>query len=343
MALPDSMSPRWPVVTELSGIESGTRAADALPATYHYRETAGKHAVGDPADDTPTFLTRKLSLGGLVALLKHLWFAGAERPATPLHSHLAMGREIVVLDRMDMHLLWANEGKLFVKPIPRFLLIPAFCQANLLCPDGCMCGDPPPNACRGIPRKVALGFLYTYACLISSEIDFHIANEKRILPRKSNDQPIEWAEWKSLARELLRIQEHDPGELHPRFRRAEIRLSRINTISRFTSFPLFNPYFRGHHNYGSLFRDNLAWMATTTVFIAVVLTAMQVGLATEQLRDSATFQQASYGFTVFAILAPIGAFALVILYALFHVAKDLPSLLGAGRRRTAVRRAERGA
>ena len=256
----------------------------------------------------------------------------------PLHSHVAMGREIVVFDRMDMHLLWTNEGRLFVKPVPRFLLSPAFCRSNLQCPDGCTCQDPLANACRGIARKVALGFLYTYACLISSEIDFHFANEKRLLPRKEDGEPIEWAGWKTLARELLRMYEHDPGVVHPRFLRAELRLSRINTISRFTTLPLFSPYVRGRHNYGSLFRDNLAWMATTTVFVAVVLTAMQVGLATEQLQGNATFQQASYGFTVFAILGPIGAFVLVILYALFHLVKDLPSLLRAQSKRTATDR-----
>ncbi|KAK4149430.1 hypothetical protein C8A00DRAFT_46965 [Chaetomidium leptoderma] len=314
--------PRWPLATEVFGNENGPRTTDALPATYHYHETPGKRAVGDPAEDTPAFLRRELSLGGLAGLLKHLWFAGAERPAMPLHSHVAMGREIVVFDRMDMHLLWTNEGRLFVKPVPRFLLSLEFCQTNLQCPDGCTCRDPPANACRGVPRRVALGFLYTYACLISSETDFHIANEKRLLP----------------PRELLRMHENDPGAVHPRFLRAELRLSRINTISRFTSLPLFNPYVRGRHNYGSLFRDNLAWMATTTVFVAVVLTAMQVGLATERLQRDATFQQASYGFTVFAILAPIGAFALVILYALFHLVKDLPSLLGAQRKRTAAGR-----
>ncbi|KAG7286655.1 hypothetical protein NEMBOFW57_008966 [Staphylotrichum longicolle] len=122
--------------------------------------------------------------------------------------------------------------------------------------------------------------------------------------------------------------EHYPAVVHPRFLRAELRLSRINTIKRLTSFPLFEPYIRGRHNYSGLFRDNLAWMATATVFIAVVLTAMQVGLATERLQGDPTFQQASYGFTIFAILGPICAFALVVLNALFHFVKDLPSLLG---------------
>jgi hypothetical protein len=256
-----------------------------------------------------------------------------------------MGREIVVVDRMDLHLLWNNDGRIFIKPIPRFLLDPIFWNDNLRCPDVCVCenrgavvndggavGRLPANhgpslaaGCRGSLRKVALGFLYTYACLISSESDFFVANENRLLPRKEKDSTIEWADWKELARELL--ENHHPDKVHPRFLRAELRLSRINTINRFTRLPPFDPYLRGWRNYGSLFRDNLAWMAAATVFIALVLTAMQVGLATTRLQGNTNFQKASYGFTVFAILGPICAFGLVVLGALFNLVKDLPWLL----------------
>lgn len=90
-------------------------ATDALPATYHYYEAAEKRVVGNPAE---------LSLRSLDDMLRHLWFAGARRPAMPLHFHAAIGREITVVDRMDLH-LWTREGKLLVKPIPRFLLDPA--------------------------------------------------------------------------------------------------------------------------------------------------------------------------------------------------------------------------
>ncbi|KAK0745446.1 hypothetical protein B0T18DRAFT_488262 [Schizothecium vesticola] len=145
------------------------------------------------------------------------------------------------------------------------------------------------DACRGNPRKVAFGFLYTYACLISSESDFFMANENRLLPRWANDAIIEWADCKALARELLRMHKRDPDVVHPRFIRAELRLSRINTIHRFTRLPPFDPYLRGWRNYGSLFRDNLAWMAAATIFIALVLTAMQVGHATERLQGNADF------------------------------------------------------
>lgn len=308
---------------------------DGLPAAYRYYEASGNRAVGNPADDIPAFLRGELSVGALADMLKHLWFAGAERPAIPLHFHVAIGREITIVDRMDLHLLWSNRGRLFVKPIPRFLLDPDFCRTNLECPDGCACDNPPGDMCRAIARKVALGFLYTYACLISSESDFHIASETRLLPPKEDGSLMEWEAWKTFARELLRMYDRDPGVVHPRFLRAELRLSRINTIHRFTRSPPFHPYVRSWNNYSSLFHDNLAWIATAAVFMALVLTAMQVGLATEQLQGNATFQQASYDFTVFAILGPLCAFGLVALGALFNLVNDLPSLIRGERNRRA--------
>lgn len=314
---------------------------DSLPASYHYHdESLGKdkpRRVANPANAVPAFLERELSLGRLDDILKHLWFAGSRHPATQLHFNVAMSREVTVADRMDLHLLWGH-GKIFLKPIPRFLLDPDFWQMNLKCSDSCACenrgvaisksdtGDQfAPKHCKKRPREVALGFLYTYACIICSESDFFVANEKRLLPRGTTDAKIEWGKWKQLAREIL--EKHDPNKVHPRFLRSELRLSRLNTINRFTRLPPFNPYLRGWRSYGDLFRDNLSWMATGTVFVALVLTAMQVGLATERLQGNSGFQRASYGFTVFAILGPLCAFGLLAAAALFNLVKDLPWLL----------------
>jgi membrane-bound metal-dependent hydrolase YbcI (DUF457 family) len=150
------------------------------------------------------------------------------------------------------------------------------------------------------------------------------------LPRNTGGSTIKWENWQKLIREL--VKKYDPDKIHPRFLRAELRLSRINTISRFTHLPPFNPYLGGWRNYSSLFRDNLAWMAAATVSIALVLTAMQVGLATDQLREDPSFQRASYGFTVFAILGPMCAFGVVALGALFNLIKTCHGFSGIRRR-----------
>lgn len=285
-----------------------------------------RRIVGSPVQDVMRFLEEELSLGDLDEMQKHLWFAGSHNPTTQLHLQVAMGREIVVAGRMDLHLLWHNDGRLFLKPVPGFLLDPGFWQTYLKCPDTCACQDHPQLAtCRATLRSIALGFLYTYASLLSSETDFIVADETRLLPRKLDDSTIRWTEWKDVVRELL--EKHDPAKVHPRFLRAELRLSRVNTIHYLTRLTPFDPYLRGWHNYSSFFRDNLTWMAAATVFIALVLTAMQVGLATERLQGDASFQRASYGFTIFAILGPLCVFGLVVLSGLFNLSKDLSGIL----------------
>lgn len=65
--------------------------------------------------------------------------------------------------------------------------------------------------------------------------------------------------------------------------------------------------------YNAFFRDYFTWMASGTLYIALVLSAMQVGLATEALGANKTFQSASCGFTVFSILGPIVVVALLLL------------------------------
>ena len=54
-----------------------------------------------------------------------------------------------------------------------------------------------------------------------------------------------------------------------------------------------------------MFTENIAPIAGTIVYIALVLTAMQVGLAIPKLADNDVFQNASYGFVIFSILAPL--------------------------------------
>ncbi|KAM6484171.1 hypothetical protein HDV62DRAFT_314707 [Trichoderma sp. SZMC 28011] len=296
--------------------ESDDELQDLLPASYHYHKSHGyrkRRHVGDPSENVPHFLASELSLKGLESMLKHLWLAGAKRPPAQLHYHVALGREITVTDRIDLHLMWNPNGRIFIKPLPRFLLSSKFWTVYLLSPE------------LSNERKVALGFLYTYACLISSDSDFHLAIEKRLLPTDPNQRPLSWRTWKIIARSILR--NHDPAQMHPRFIHGELRLSRINTINRVFNLSPFEAYFNSWNDYSSFFRDNLSWIAASTVWLVLVLTAMQVGLAAEPLQNNAEFQKATYGFTIFAILGPVVFFGLVMLGAVYQLLSDLPWLI----------------
>lgn len=63
---------------------------------------------------------------------------------------------------------------------------------------------------------------------------------------------------------LGRVYELDLDMVHPRFLRAELRLSCINTIHRFARLPPFEPSLHSWYNNGSLSYENLTWMTAAT-------------------------------------------------------------------------------
>lgn len=160
-----------------------------------------------PEDDD--FLERELDLQRLGSIFNWLWVTGRPMPPRPLHYQLVLGRAIVVAERMDMHLVWTT-GRIFLKPVPRFLLHPCFWRDHLSCREDCPCppgggthpagSQPGPKGCRQGLRARALGFLCSYAALVSYESDFHIARDRYLLPRE-----IEWPAWRTLVRQVLRL------------------------------------------------------------------------------------------------------------------------------------------
>lgn len=51
--------------------------------------------------------------------------------------------------------------------------------------------------------------------------------------------------------------------------------------------------------------------------------AMQVGLATTEVQISQVFDRASYGFTVFSVMAPFGVLLVLLLVLLFIIIFNL--------------------
>ncbi|KAJ6437987.1 ubiquitin-conjugating enzyme [Purpureocillium lavendulum] len=121
--------------------------------------------------------------------------------------------------------------------------------------------------------------------------DFRIAQDKHLLPPE-----VSWPAWRIFVEQL--DTEHISTHVDPRFRYGELCLSRLNKIYALTQTPL-RGYVRYWNQYGTFFHDNFAWLASASLYIVIVLTAMQVGLATESLGGNDAFQAASYGFTVF--------------------------------------------
>lgn len=274
--------------------------SDMLPATSR----AKYDSIIVPQADDIEFLERELLVQRLNDVQDLLWVCGRPMPPRPLHYQALISREIHVTENPELHLVWAK-NRIFVKPIPRWLLSPEFWATHLAVADK-----------QSDPRKqrlaaCALGFLFTYTALIAYESDFRIAYDKGLVPSQ-----MSWDRWRALSAQIL--QNHCYASVNPRYWYGELRLSRLNKIYRIRLGHLLRGYSKvvSHAVYEDLLQDNFGKLAAILGYVVIVLTAMQVGLATDRLVGDNTFQNVSYGFTVFSILAPliacVGIFGVVL-------------------------------
>jgi hypothetical protein len=282
--------------------------SDGLPALHHFTTELGT-SVANPSDNTTRFLQSELSFGNLRWTLETRRFL-KERPPQQLHIYASMGIDIVAVDRMLLHLVH-DKTVIFFKPIPKFLLNLDFWSTKLQCPRSCACDSTAQpfvptgtdiGPCLREQREIALGFLYTYAWLISSELDFAIADDKRLLPRNSDGSSIGWEAWKKFARELH--QTHDPDKIHPRFLAAEITYRYLFDDYRYADLRIILRNYKRR-----VINKTVVMMTTLAVLVGFALTAMQVGLASEERQKDAGFQDISSWSAAIVVALSISLFA----------------------------------
>ncbi|KAH7370011.1 hypothetical protein BKA65DRAFT_417367 [Rhexocercosporidium sp. MPI-PUGE-AT-0058] len=277
------------------------RIEDAFAASYRFKDV-----LVAPTCVEARFVRQELELSRLHNIMHYLWMAGRPVPPRPLHHQVLLRREIVISERMDMHLVWGR-GCLFLKPIPRFLLIPEFWKTSVLSdPTGAGDRDDRNSGRHRSVRECALGFLVSYTALIAHESDFHIAQDKHLIPAE-----VTWQNWRLFIRQILRDSENIQCEVADRFIYGELRLNRLNLIYFFLG-SCSTIYLPRWNSYASFFRENMQLVVAATVYIVVVLSALQVGLATTRLYENVAFQKISYGLTVFSLLGPAIAVVLIV-------------------------------
>ncbi|KAI0883238.1 uncharacterized protein GGS22DRAFT_190551 [Annulohypoxylon maeteangense] len=249
-----------------------TGFAALLPASHRNKDD---HIVV-PRPDLE-FLKRELLVKRLNDVQDWLWICDHQ---------VLISRDIIITEDPELHLVW-SKNRIYLKPIPLYLLDPEFWKHHIHGDDLIKC---------------ARGFLYSYTALIAYESDFKLATTKGLLP-----EDIDWAQWKTLSREILTS--HHYEFINPRYWYGELRLSRLNKVYRIRQGFVLRGYSKvaSHAVYGDLISDNFGALATILGYVVIVLTAMQVGLGVERLQTDEAFQNASYGFTVFSIIAPLVA------------------------------------
>lgn len=293
-----------------------------LPATRRTRRHQTADGTDNLGDDIvqPTydlnFLESELLVKRLNDAQSFLWLCGRPMPPRPLHHQLLLKREITVTENPELHLVWSR-GRIFLKPIPEWLLHPSFWTEQINAttfPDGReLLGNTPARLAE--LALCARGFLYSYCALIAYKSDFQIAKTRGLVPEE-----VSWDRWKTLSEQVLA--KHRYNAVNPRYWYGELRLGRLNKVYMFR----FGHLIRGYSTvdsaavYMDLLHENFGILAALLAYIVVVLTAMQVGLGVDRLKDKPAFQNASYGFTVFSVISPLGGALAILLLALPIVA-----------------------
>ncbi|KAG5764692.1 hypothetical protein H9Q72_007244 [Fusarium xylarioides] len=256
-----------------------------LPAVYTSR---GKLHRLDFEYGVMTYLEVELDVSRLNEIHNQLWMVGKPMPGRPLHQHLVYGRKIVCAEQADLHLLW-DDYRLFVKPCPDYLLSFDFWERYLCSGDDSL-------------WAIAAGMVQSYTWLIQDKSDWKIAQTEGIL-----SECITWERWTAFVCSFTDHLEASDLDVNPRFKYGNLRLPRIQWIWRFRSqtggvHASVNGYLNPYSSYRHFFKQMVAPITVATVYFALILAAMQVGLATTMLQDSDAFQSASMCFTVLAIV-----------------------------------------
>ena len=266
------------------------------PVVYHHRdEQTGSASLERlrPASESSlrAYLRKEVEVTRLNKIQKHLWLAGLPRIGRPLHEQIAKGRRIVITEYADCHLVW-QKNTILVKPIPQLFMDYAM-WSDHICQDSQL-------------FEAASGFLLSYLWIICYESDLKIAHDTGLIPPK-----VDWSSWTTFTGSVIdKISYDELRDINPRYLYGELRMDRLNLIYRWCSVTsdlttFVRGYNYGYTSYSSFVQKNTAWFLVVIIYVTIVLTAMQVGLATHQLQDNRAFNRASYGFTVLSILAPL--------------------------------------
>ncbi|KAI0383401.1 hypothetical protein F5Y04DRAFT_251217 [Hypomontagnella monticulosa] len=254
-----------------------------------------------PSQDLDSYLASELLTTRLSRLHKHLWLAGLPVPARPLHRQRLMKRTLVATERADEHLVW-HEHRIFIKPLPEFLLCHAFWEAHL-------CTDHRLHAS-------ACGLLLSYAWLVAHRSDFAIAVTEGFLP-----PGITWERWTAFACGVLAALDLDAmTDVDPRYHYGELRLSRLDMLVRWPPFApeLWSPrnfvdgYMSSSTWYTAFFERHFGWLLVGFGYVSVVLSALQVGLTTNVLGANKSFQNLGLGVTLTGLVALVLALSAMV-------------------------------
>jgi hypothetical protein len=101
-----------------------------------------------------------------------------------------------------------------------------------------------------------------------------------------------------------------PTHIRPKQDSRLISAGRTQMLGRYIHLWTSDPNLLSRRTAQAFSRGIIVWISTFAAFVALVLTAMQVGLATTYLQENDTFQHAAYIFAIWAIVWFVAALAI---------------------------------
>ncbi|KAI1354796.1 hypothetical protein F5Y01DRAFT_302432 [Xylaria sp. FL0043] len=286
------------------------RSSDHILLPHAFRQDA---ELLDPRRHINTYLKTDLEPTRLNKMSRHIWLAGLPRPARCLHRQRLLMRTILLTELPDEHLVW-HDTDIWIKPIPEYLLSFDFWEKEL-CHDETL-------------YKSAYGLLLSYTWLIVYKSDHSIAVDAGLVPAD-----VDYNAWTALARDVsTRTDLRTPIPVNERYDYGELRLSRLNHLYRVgaAGFSLWNTVFgftSRSTRYPAFFQRNFGWIFGVFVYFSVLLSAMQVALATEKLGSSIGFQSFSRAIALLSVAFVLLAAAIMLLVWSFLFGFHLMSTL----------------
>jgi hypothetical protein len=284
-----------------------------ISSTSKLHRLPGHPRVPLAKTDVRDLLEREMMTPDLNRMAPHLWLVAkpSSDHCSPLHEQVIRGRNIVITENPELHLCWID-SKVFIKPIPRYLLSWAFWQHYL---DGSDADSDPKTKTKLI--EAVLGYMRSYSFLIRHESDYRIAVKEHLIHVTTT--------YEDFAIFISSFAEIQDSQVSPRYRFGELRLRRLNMWSPLL---LKKTYF---HKIAWQYSDYLAQYYAPYLFFfsifSVVLSAMQVGVGAKTdwqsfYNYSAWFSVATLVVVCLVMLGIIGDFVLLggreAVYAIKH-------------------------
>lgn len=282
-----------------------------------YQPNAPQTLPGYPrirCDDYPQllgFLERELISIDLERMAPRLWWMSKQDSASisPLHRQAVKKRSIIITEDPKLHLVWIQD-RVFIKPLPKYLTSHAFWDKYL--------GERVESDIRRRRvRKAALGFLRTYYHLIQHESDFRMAQRENIqlIPPQ-----ITWKEFCDFSANFGSIRDSD---VSVRYAYGEIRLTRLNFYSKILLRKWH--FHRVEPQYGLYFARFYGIILFLLGILSVMLSAMQVELAVEQvdpLTPWSSFRRVSTGFSIASLIGLVCLVAGMASLLIYKIVKE---------------------